>query len=132
MIGKSVRKIRKMRGITQRELALMINVKPNTLCQYELGKSEISLSILMKIASVLNCSVNDFIYADLPDGGDAGDNASTDDFSSRVAQSSNSSTDNKIIKAIQLLDEPHKNKVLEYIRDQLMVSDYLKINKRRI
>lgn len=132
MIGESVRKIRKMRGMTQRELARIINVKPNTLCQYELGKSEISLSVLMEIAEALNCSINDLIYGDLSHA-DSDDDilALPQNFNSRVAQCGFSSIDDKIMSAVKLLDVQRKNKVLEYIRDQLMASDYLKISNKR-
>ena len=53
--------MRKSKGMTQVELAKKLNIKSNTLCQYEHGKRSPSIPTLKKIADVLNCKIEDLI-----------------------------------------------------------------------
>jgi len=65
-IGANIKHFRKERGLTQKQLAAMLGVAPNTVAQYELGISQPKLEQLQKIGEVLHVSVVSFF----PDGWD--------------------------------------------------------------
>ncbi|QQE75182.1 LexA family protein [Brevibacillus composti] len=58
-VGAQIRKYRKARGMTQKELGFRIGVKHNTISGYESGTNEPEQNILFAIADVLGVSIND-------------------------------------------------------------------------
>lgn len=58
-VGAQIRKYRKARGMTQKELGFKIGVKHNTISSYENGTNEPDQNILYAIADVLGISIND-------------------------------------------------------------------------
>lgn len=58
-VGAQIRKYRKMRGMTQKELGLKVGVKHNTISAYENGTNEPEQNTLFAIADVLGVSIND-------------------------------------------------------------------------
>jgi transcriptional regulator with XRE-family HTH domain len=65
-VGANIKNLRKERGLTQKQLADMLGIAPNTVAQYELGISQPKLEQLQKIAEALHVSVVSF----LPDAWD--------------------------------------------------------------
>lgn len=53
-----LKKIRKNMNLTQDEVAEMLGIPKPTYSHYETGRNEPSLSILKKIADILNCSTD--------------------------------------------------------------------------
>ena len=60
-INTELKRIRKERGVTQRELADAIGVAPSTISGYELGTRIPDYTVLEKIAKRLNVSIFDFL-----------------------------------------------------------------------
>jgi repressor LexA len=58
-VGAQIRKHRKQKGLTQKELGFKIGVKHNTISGYENGTNEPEQNILFAIADVLSVSIND-------------------------------------------------------------------------
>ncbi|OUM83607.1 LexA family protein [Caldibacillus debilis] len=58
-VGAQIRKYRKARGMTQKELGFRVGVKHNTISSYEHGTNEPEQNILFAIADVLGVSIND-------------------------------------------------------------------------
>lgn len=58
-VGAQIRKYRKQKGLTQKELGFRIGVKHNTISSYENGTNEPEQNILFAIAEVLGVSIND-------------------------------------------------------------------------
>lgn len=58
-IGKRVQEYRKIRGLTQTQLADMINISPNYLSALERGVYSINIELLIKIMNCLDCTAND-------------------------------------------------------------------------
>lgn len=58
-VGQQIRKYRKAKGMTQKELGFRIGVKHNTISGYESGANEPEQNILFSIADVLGVSIND-------------------------------------------------------------------------
>lgn len=58
---KGLRKIRKLRMITQEELATMIGITQAMVSHYETGRRVPDLETAAKIANALGCKVDDLI-----------------------------------------------------------------------
>lgn len=56
-----LRKYRKAKGFTQKQLADIVGVKPHTISNYETGEREPPLALLKMFAKVLDCSVDDLL-----------------------------------------------------------------------
>lgn len=123
MLGEEIRKNRTLRGVTQRDLAKMVDVKPNTMCQYELGKSEVSFGVLRKIAQALSCSTIELAYEELdirkPD-------TSKSSVDMTVDSNDVSTMGRMVLEMFESLDIKRKYKVLDYIREQIIVANHYK------
>ena len=61
----NLRELRKSRGMTQQELAKSVNIKQNTVSQWESGRRKPPSTILPQLATVLGCTIDDlFARAD--------------------------------------------------------------------
>lgn len=69
-IGSCIKKIRMQKGISQIELAKAINVSQTHMSNIEHGNAGLSLCTAVKIARVLNCSIDQFADEDRYDGSD--------------------------------------------------------------
>jgi transcriptional regulator with XRE-family HTH domain len=58
--GKRVKELRQAKGITQEELALKAQLHRTYISSIELGKRNISLLNIEKLAGALDCNVGDF------------------------------------------------------------------------
>jgi transcriptional regulator with XRE-family HTH domain len=63
--GTNLQYIRKKKGINQAELASMLEVKPNTISNYENAKSEPDYASLQKIIKFFDISSDDILFKDL-------------------------------------------------------------------
>lgn len=61
-VGKHIKKIRKEKNLTQDELAERLHCTRQTISNYETGKSEPGIEILIELAEVLEVEINDLIY----------------------------------------------------------------------
>lgn len=64
---KTLRDIRKAKGINQFQLADMVNVTQAAISQYESGERFPKRDTLIKLAKVLGCTVDDLIEGDTDD-----------------------------------------------------------------
>jgi len=58
LIGKRIRTAREKAGLTQEKLAKKLGIGKRTLINYENGRTEPTLSLLMKIADICNVDYN--------------------------------------------------------------------------
>lgn len=61
-VGKNIKKIRKEKNLTQEDLAERLHCTRQTISNYENGKSEPSIELLLEIAGVFGVEINDLIY----------------------------------------------------------------------
>lgn len=61
-IGQTVKRLRKLNGYSQQDLANMVNVTFQQIQKYENGKNRISASRLYEIMSEFNIQPSDFFY----------------------------------------------------------------------
>ena len=61
--GTKLKKLRKEKRLTQKQLGEMIGVAHNTISSYESGTNEPEQDILFKLADILQVSINDFFPA---------------------------------------------------------------------
>lgn len=59
-IGYNIYKARRRKGFTLKKLSKISNIDFLLLDQFELGKNEVNLNILMRIANSLDVSMQDF------------------------------------------------------------------------
>ncbi|MCI8590141.1 MAG: helix-turn-helix transcriptional regulator [Clostridiales bacterium] len=67
-IGKRIQEFRKRKGLTQDDLAEMIDISPNYLSALERGVYNISIDLLIKIMNCLDCTAND-LFCDVMHSG---------------------------------------------------------------
>ncbi len=68
LLGKKVKRLRKMRGYTQEKFAEMIDITPRNLNRIESGQNFVTSETLDKILSILNVSADIlFSYEHLKD-----------------------------------------------------------------
>ena len=60
----NLKKIRTEKGITQEELANKVGILNTSICNYEIGIREPNLETLKKLASVLECTVDELLAED--------------------------------------------------------------------
>ena len=65
-IGERLRKLRKLRGMTQSELARQIGIQQSDLSRMEKGTYRVSLDNLFKILGVFGMDVAEFFHSELP------------------------------------------------------------------
>lgn len=53
-IGKEIKKLRKLRGINQQDLAGMIDITPSYMSEIERGVSNPSVDLLKRVGEVMN------------------------------------------------------------------------------
>ena len=135
MIGKEICARRKRIGLTQRELARLINVKPNTMSQYENGMRKVPLDLLSGVARVLKCTVMDMAYEEMgtakapeQDWNTAGNRPSEPPKNEPIFADP---LDNEIIALLKDLDQIAKEKVITYMRDQKAITGYYRAVRER-
>lgn len=69
-VGKHIRRIRQDKNLTQDELASRLHCTRQTISNYETGRSEPDIALLIELAVVLGVEVNDLIYGPKKDEGD--------------------------------------------------------------
>ena len=60
-IGRKIKSRRKAVGITQETVAGILDVNASHICNIECGRAHPSLTVLVKIANILQCSVDCFL-----------------------------------------------------------------------
>lgn len=61
-VGKNLKKIRKEKNLTQDDLAERLHCTRQTISNYETGKSEPDIALLIALAGVLEVEIGDLIY----------------------------------------------------------------------
>lgn len=56
-VGNNIRTIRNMLGMTQNQLAQLLNVSPQQVNKYEKGTDKVSIAMLLKIRDIFNCDL---------------------------------------------------------------------------
>lgn len=58
-----LKELRQLKNIKQVAISEELKIKNNTYSQYETGKREPSISVLPKLAEILNCSIEEVVFA---------------------------------------------------------------------
>lgn len=98
-IGRKIKERRKSIGITQEAIANILDVNPSHISNIECGRANPSLTALVKIANILQCSVDYFI---------------SEEYTFNTANI-DSNIDDMIIDKIKYFDINKKNKILKMI-----------------
>lgn len=99
-IGKKIKERRQSQGITQEFVANQLDVNPSHISNIEGGRANPSLTALVKIANVLNCSVDYFI---------------SHEYTFDIKNTKDKSLDDIIMEKLKKCNTDKKNKVLKMI-----------------
>lgn len=96
-IGAKIKKRRQAQGITQETVANYLDVNPSHVSNIECGRANPSLTALIKIANILECSVDYFI---------------NQEYTYPVNKNQEKSLEDKIIEKLKYCDLDKKEKIL--------------------
>ena len=99
-IGLKIKERRLSQGITQEVIANHLDVNPSHISNIENGRANPSLTALIKIANVLQCSVDCFINAE---------------YTYAIDENKARTIDDKIIDKLKYCDTDTKYKILKII-----------------
>lgn len=97
-IGRKIKKRRQALSITQEFIAGKLDVNPSHISNIECGHAKPSLTALIKIANVLECSVDCFI-----DG----------EYRFTMNKKKETTLDNEIMDKLKYCDEDKKSRILK-------------------
>lgn len=99
-IGRKIKERRKDLHITQETIANYLDINPSHISNIECGRANPSLTILVKIANYLECSVDFFI---------------SQEYTFDASRQKTSSLDEKIMEKLKYSDSDKKLKILQMI-----------------
>lgn len=99
-IGQKIKERRTTLGLTQDYVANQLNVNPSHVSNIECGRANPSLTALVKIANILECSVDFFISGEYT-------------YSRNTEK--DQSLDNQILEKLKYCDIDKKTKILKII-----------------
>ena len=102
-IGAKIRNRRKSLGITQEFIANKLDVNPSHISNIECGRANPSLTALVKIANILQYSVDCFISGEYTYKIDKGKEKTLDDMIMNKLKYCDADKKNKVLKIIDLL-----------------------------
>lgn len=99
-IGANIKNRRTSLGITQESIANYLDVNPSHISNIECGRANPSLTALVKIANILQCSVDCFIK---------------EEYTYKIDKGKDKTVDDKILNKLKYCDSEKKNKILKMI-----------------
>ncbi len=99
-IGLKIRERRLEKGITQEHIANKLDVNPSHISNIERGRANPSLTAIVKIANILDCSVDYFISAE---------------YTYKTDKDKQLTLDDKIMQKLKYCDVDKKERVLKMI-----------------
>lgn len=99
-IGIKIKERRQELGITQEYIANMLDVNPSHVSNIECGRANPSLTVLVKIANILQCSIDYFISGE---------------YTYMVDKNREKTLDDKIMDKIRYCDAEKKSRILKMI-----------------
>ncbi|MCH5260049.1 MAG: helix-turn-helix transcriptional regulator [Lachnospiraceae bacterium] len=102
-IGMKIKERRLSQGITQEYIANQLDVNPSHISNIECGRANPSLTALVKIANILQCSVDYFIGGEYTYAVDHSKEKTLDDEIMDKIKYCNADKKSRILKMIDLL-----------------------------
>ena len=133
MIGQEIAAMRKRLGLSQNELAKQLNIKQNTMSQYEKGIRKVPFDILAKVSKIFNCSILDLASEELNYHVEISNTKECCRVASPCSEDSTKvdPLDSEIILLLKDLDQIAKNKVIDFMHDQKVITRYYKAIKKQ-
>lgn len=103
VIGQKIKERRLYLGITQETVSNILNVNPSHVSNIECGRANPSLTALVKIANILECSVDYFISGEYTFNHDKDKEKTLDDKIMDKLKYCDTDTKNKVLKMIDIL-----------------------------
>ncbi len=103
VIGQKIKERRQSLNITQEAIANRLDVNPSHISNIECGRANPSLTALVKIANILECSVDYFISGEYTFYRDKDKEKTLDDKIMDKLKYCDTDTKNKVLKMIDIL-----------------------------
>ena len=100
-IGLKIKERRQLLGFTQEFVANQLDINPSHISNIECGRANPSLTALVKIANILECSVDYFISGE---------------YTYKFDKEKEKTLDDQIMERLQCYDTQMKNKILQIIK----------------
>lgn len=101
IIGQKIKARRKELHVTQESIANYLDINPSHISNIECGRANPSLTILVKIANYLECSVDYFISQEYTFDSPCQQTSSLDE---KIMEKLKYSTSDKKLKILQMID----------------------------
>ena len=99
-IGQKIKERRRSLGVTQEYIANILDVNPSHISNIECGHANPSLTALIRIADILECSVDYFI---------------SEEYTFSKDNTKDKTLDDKILNKIKYYDDDIKSKLLQFM-----------------
>lgn len=102
-IGSKIKSRRKALGITQETIASILDINASHICNIECGRAHPSLTVLVQIANILQCSVDCFL---------------SEEYTYSINRTDSQSIDEQIIDKLKFCDTEKKfklNKIIDIL-----------------
>lgn len=63
MLAEKIKRYRRAEGLTQKELAVVLDMSQNTISQYETGKRMPAVKKLLELSALFGCSIEELTNA---------------------------------------------------------------------
>ena len=131
--GEAIRKARKAKGLTQKQLGGLCGIADSNIRKYENGNQKPKLETLQRIAKALEIPWQELLEYEVFEDGEAF-NRKWDELTRKSGQDSHNETkiihhvltdkEQEVVKNMMELNEVGQNKVLEYSVDLTKIPDY--------
>jgi len=102
VIKERLKELRKEKELTQKELAKLVNLSSNCVCEWEKGRSQPNIETLKKLSEIFACSV-DYIIGN------------TDDFGNIVPAQPLQEKEKQLLKNVRLLSTAEQAQLFHYV-----------------
>jgi len=120
-VGENIKKVRKSKGLTQKELAEMLGVSQQTVAQYERTDKMPKIKTIKTIAEVLNVPVDTIIFS-YPDG--QGYELMFENAQKEAKAANDKIIKNEFIKYYDKLNSSGKLKAIERVHELTLIKKY--------
>lgn len=130
MIGETIRKYRKIKGLTQPQLCEILHVHQTHISKIEQGKRSPSVALLAEIRRVLDIPLEDIWNGGFPQE-DAASHARAASSCQPEGSGAEFSLENAVFSIMAYLAPDQKKKILDYAREQLELQQLRALMKNR-
>lgn len=126
-IGTKIKTMRKEKGMTLQQIAVIMGCSPQLISQYEAGKRIPKIETIQKIATALNVPISELVSSEvLALTNDMIELFSNSDVQSLGSSEPNNPQEHYLISKFRDLNEKGQKKTIDYVEDLSQIQTYKK------